>query len=128
MTPSFSRLLSALAAGMPATAAPTIATTGSPRRATLLTVTFGTLRDLIGHRRRSCEILHGSLGNQLRGRRAVTTVPPHIGLPHQPAVECFQFGGQRNQQRLAVGGARQLYADRQPAVGEPRRHIDRRPG
>src|SRR5258707_12555479 len=118
-TPSLSRLLSALAAGMPAAAAATTAMTGSaraPRRAILLTVTFGTLRDLVGNRLLSGQIVHCCLGNQLRGRRTVGTIPPDVGLPHHPAVERFQLGGQRDQQRLAVRRTHQLNADRQPAV------------
>jgi len=69
----------------------------------------------------------GPLGNQLRGGGTPAPVPPHVGLSHRPAVERLQLGGQRDQQRLAVGRAHQLNPDRQPTVGEPGGHIDRRP-
>ena len=53
--------------------------------------------------------------------------PPRLGLLGHPAVDRLELGGQRDQQRLAVGRAHQLHADRQPVGGEPGGDVDRRP-
>src|SRR5260370_7703294 len=122
-------LLAGGGGGMPGTAAATTASTGSaraPRRAVSLTVTVGTLRDLVGNRLLSGEIVHCCLGSQLWGWRAVNAVPPDVGLPHHPTVERFQLGGQRDHHRLPLGPSHPLNAHPHPPLHAPPAHTDRR--